>query len=132
MDADRPDEHRPRWRQRIRRLRDDVAVLAVALRDPRTPWLARVLAICVVAYAVSPIDLVPDFIPVLGLLDDLVLVPLGVVVVVRLVPQVVLRDSRARVRAGDVQSGRHGRVAAAAIVAAWCAAIAAGAVWLLR
>ena len=81
-------------RDRARRLKSDVVALYLAARDPRTPRIAKVLAILVAAYALSPIDLIPDFVPVLGLLDDLVLVPLGIALVLRLVPREVMEDAR--------------------------------------
>src|SRR5687768_11065055 len=71
------------WRARARLLKGEVIALSFAVRHPRVPWYAKVVAACVVAYALSPIDLIPDFIPVLGYLDDLVLVPLGVALVIR-------------------------------------------------
>jgi uncharacterized membrane protein YkvA (DUF1232 family) len=79
------------WARLIKR---DVIAVYLAARDPRTPWYARALALAVAAYALSPIDLIPDFIPVLGLLDDIVLVPLGVAMVVRLIPTHVMDESR--------------------------------------
>ena len=77
-------------------LRRDVQALALATRDPRTPRLARWLVVAVVAYALSPIDLIPDFIPILGQLDDLVVVPLGLVAARALIPPEVLAECRAR------------------------------------
>lgn len=82
------------WKQRARYLKSLIYALTFAYRDPRTPWVARVAALCVVAYALSPIDLIPDFIPVLGYLDDLVLIPLGVALAVKLLPIEVWRDAR--------------------------------------
>lgn len=79
-----------------KRLRREVLALYFACRDPRTSWLARALVGLVVAYALSPIDLIPDFIPVLGLLDDLILVPIGVVLVLRLIPPEVMAEARQR------------------------------------
>src|ERR671927_100641 len=86
------------WRQRARRLKREVYALYLAYRDPRVPWYARLLAACVVGYAFSPIDLIPDVIPVLGYLDDLILVPLGVALAVRMVPEDVLSESRQKAR----------------------------------
>lgn len=99
MSTDRPhDRVRPgllrRLRDRARVLRRDTYALYLAARHPRTPWYARVLAAAVVAYALSPIDLIPDFIPVIGYLDDLIVVPLGIAAVVRLIPADVLADCR--------------------------------------
>ena len=76
-------------------MRDESCALYLASRDPRTPWYAKWLVAAVVAYAVSPIDLIPDFIPVLGQLDDLLLLPIGVALAIRLVPRAVLEEKRA-------------------------------------
>ena len=74
------------WRERARKLKQDVVAVALAMRDPRVPWYAKALGACIVAYALSPIDLIPDFVPVVGYLDDLVLVPLGLLLLLRLIP----------------------------------------------
>ena len=119
-----------RWRQRARRLKTEIHAIALAYRDPRVPWYARVFAACVVAYAFSPIDLIPDPIPVLGYLDDLVLLPLGVVVALKLIPAPVMAECRQRAR----EAAREGRptnwLDAGLIVAVWLA-LAGLAVWLL-
>ena len=75
-------------------LKSDVMTLWFALKHPQTPWYARLLAAIVTAYALSPIDLIPDFIPVLGYLDDLLIVPAGIWLLLRTVPDQVLNDSR--------------------------------------
>ena len=80
------------WARTVQR---DVHAVYLASRDPRVPWLAKAIAICVAAYAVSPIDLIPDFIPVLGYLDDLILLPLGVMLVVWLIPPGIMAEHRA-------------------------------------
>jgi uncharacterized membrane protein YkvA (DUF1232 family) len=85
-----------RWKARADVLRREAVALFGACRDPRSPWYARALGIAVSAYAVSPIDLIPDFIPVLGLLDDLVIVPLGLLGVRALIPGEALAEHRAR------------------------------------
>ena len=82
------------WKRRARHLKAEVYALYLAYRDPRVPWYGKVLAACVVGYAISPIDLIPDFIPGLGYLDDLVLIPLGVVLAVRMIPSAVMGDAR--------------------------------------
>ncbi len=117
------------WRERARQLRTEVHALVLALRHPRTPWHAKLLAAAVVAYAASPIDLIPDFIPVLGLLDDLILVPLGIALVIRLVPPDVYAECRARASSGEALPG--GRGAAVVIVTLWVA-LAVSAVLLVR
>lgn len=118
------------WRGRARALRTDVVALALAVRDPRVPWYAKAVAVCVVAYALSPLDLIPDFIPVLGVLDDLVVVPLGIVLVRRLVPADILAAHRAA--AASVPALPASRVGAAVVVALWGLALAAVAVVVLR
>jgi uncharacterized membrane protein YkvA (DUF1232 family) len=118
-----------RWRQAARRLKAETLALYFAIRDPRTPWLARLAGTLVVAYALSPIDLIPDFIPVLGYLDDLILVPLGLWLTLKLIPPPVIADARARAAA---QAQRPvSRVAAIVILLVWLAALglAALAVW---
>ena len=94
--------------ERIRKwaaaLRRDVAALILAVRDPRTPLAARVIAALVVAYALSPIDLIPDFVPVLGYFDDLIIVPLGLALVLRLVPAALMAEYRASVVQQDRKS----------------------------
>src|SRR5687768_10738683 len=106
-----------RLRQWARTVKQDVLMLYLAARDPRVPWYAKVVAACVVAYALSPIDLIPDFIPVLGYLDDLVLVPLGVALVVRLIPADVLAECRTR--AHHVSRRARSWLAAVVIVGIW-------------
>lgn len=123
------------WKRQARRLKRETYVLYLAMRDPRVPWYARALAVGVVAYAFSPIDLIPDFIPVLGYLDDLILVPLGVALVRKLIPQLVLAECRERADAvlrGDVGDWAAARVAAVAIVVIWLLVLAACVVWLVR
>ncbi|WP_197748870.1 YkvA family protein [Hymenobacter sp. BT18] len=83
-------------RNRARALKSELVALYYAARDPRTPWYARLVMLVTLAYAASPIDLIPDFIPVLGYLDDLVLVPAGIALSIRLVPAGVLREARHR------------------------------------
>ncbi len=102
------------WARRIKR---DVHALYLAARDPRTPWYAKALALGIAAYALSPIDLIPDFIPVLGYLDDAILLPLAIMLAVRLVPPDVMAEHRA---AAIRAEGRPtSRVGAAIVVAVW-------------
>ncbi|MDF2724930.1 MAG: hypothetical protein K0Q59_4605, partial [Paenibacillus sp.] len=81
------------WAKQLKR---KVIILFFAYKDARTPWYAKLLAMAVVAYAFSPIDLIPDFIPILGYLDDVMLIPLGVTLVLKMIPPAVIRDSADR------------------------------------
>src|SRR5712692_3142533 len=100
-----------------RRLSRDVHAIYLASRDPRVPWYARVLAIAVAGYALSPIDLIPDFIPVLGYLDDLIIVPLGIWLVVRLIPEEIMVEYSAIAdQAGQRPVSRAGMIA---IIVLW-------------
>ncbi|HEX5276764.1 MAG TPA: DUF1232 domain-containing protein [Fluviicoccus sp.] len=85
-----------RLQEAARRIKREALTVYFAARDPRTPWPVRLLALAIAAYAFSPVDLIPDFIPVLGYLDDLILLPLGILLVIRLTPEVVIADSRAK------------------------------------
>ena len=85
---------RGRWRQRLEALRDETYALDLASRDPRTPWYAKLMVAAVVGYAASPIDLIPDFIPVIGQLDDLLLLPLGIALAIRMIPREVMVEKR--------------------------------------
>jgi uncharacterized membrane protein YkvA (DUF1232 family) len=111
------------WKQWARRLKRDTYALYLAARDPRVPWYTKALAICVVGYALSPLDLIPDFIPIIGYLDDLILVPLGIALVIRLTPKDVLADCRDRAQAmmdrGITSRSRSARIATVAIVVIW-------------
>ncbi len=113
-----------RWRTFVRTLKRDIVALVYAYRDPRTPWPARVVAVGVVAYALSPLDLIPDPIPILGYLDDLILLPLGIWLCLRLIPPGVMADARQRAETSPPAMGRLGWVAAALIVALWLAVAA--------
>ena len=105
------------WKERARALKREIVVLYFAVRDPRTPLAAKLIAGLVVAYALSPIDLIPDFIPILGYLDDLILVPLGIALCLRLIPPPVLAE--ARLRAAALASKPRNYIAAALIIAVW-------------
>lgn len=109
------------WRQRLRALKRESLVVYYAARDPRLPWHVRLLAMAVAAYALSPIDLIPDFIPVLGHLDDLVLIPMGVALVIRLTPAHITADARRRAAHA---AGKPVSIAAAMVVGLlWLAAL---------
>jgi len=114
------------WKQRARQLKAETYALYLAYRDPRTPWVARIFAAVVVGYAFSPIDLIPDFIPVLGYLDDLVLVPLGIWLALKMIPPEVMVESRARAQETLANGKPVNRVAAVVIVAIWLLLAALG------
>ncbi|ABF11524.1 DUF1275 domain-containing transporter [Cupriavidus metallidurans] len=106
-----------RARRWARTVKTDIHAIWLAARDPRTPWYAKVLAAVVAGYALSPIDLIPDFIPVIGYLDDVVLVPLGILVVIRLIPEEVMKEHRAA--ASSAERRPASKMAAAAIIVIW-------------
>jgi uncharacterized membrane protein YkvA (DUF1232 family) len=117
-----------RWRERTRRLRREVYALYLACRDPRVPWYAKALAAGLVAYAFSPLDLIPDFIPVLGYLDDLIVIPLGVLLVRWLVPEPILEECR--VQAQALTEKPVSRAGAVLVVSVWLL-LAGLAAWFL-
>ncbi len=112
-----------RWKTRARQLKTDLYAVYLAYRDPRVPWYARVVAALVIGYAFSPIDLIPDPIPVLGYLDDLILLPLGIALVLRLIPAPVMAECRIKAQE-RLDSGQPVNwIAAAVIVCIWLALV---------
>ncbi len=107
------------WKQRATELKIEVYAIYLAYKDPRVPLPARIFAVCVVGYAFSPIDLIPDFIPILGYLDDLILIPLGVALAIKMIPSSVLAECRTQARQVMKQGKPVNRIAAAIIVAIW-------------
>jgi uncharacterized membrane protein YkvA (DUF1232 family) len=120
------------WRQRARQLKTETYAIYLAYKDPRVPWYARVFAACVVAYAFSPIDLIPDFIPVLGYLDDIILVPLGIALAIKMIPSNVLTECREKAQSEMSQGKPTNWIAAGVIVAIWLLLAAIAVVFLLR
>src|SRR3954449_10795656 len=118
-------------RQWARALKVETLALYLVARDPRVPWYARLFVAAVVAYALSPIDLIPDFIPVLGYLDDLIIVPLGLALALRMVPPHVLDECRARAREELADARPRSRTAMLVIVGIWLTGAAVTA-WLVR
>lgn len=108
-----------KWKAHAKALKTETHALMIACRDPRTPWAAKALALLVLAYAFSPIDLIPDFIPVLGVLDDLILLPLGIALAIKLIPLEVIDE--ARQTAAQVEGRALG----------WMGAALVGLVWLI-
>ncbi|MCG2777399.1 MAG: DUF1232 domain-containing protein [Desulfobacterales bacterium] len=108
-----------RWKQKLRHLKIEIYALYLAYRDPRVPWYAKAFVALVVGYAFSPIDLIPDFIPVLGYLDDLVLIPLGVAVAIKMIPEKVMDDCRIRAKEMMGKKKPINRIAAVVIICNW-------------
>ena len=107
------------WKTRANQLKTEVYALYLAHKDPRTPWYAKIFSAVVVGYAFSPIDLIPDPIPILGYLDDLVLIPLGVFLAIKMIPAEVMTDSRRKAVEVMAQGKPVNKVAAAIIVLIW-------------
>ena len=109
------------WKQKARQLKVEVYALYLAYRDPRVSWAARIFTACVVSYAFSPIDLIPDFIPVIGYLDDLILIPLGIKIALSMIPAEVMTESRIQAQ----ELIRQGKPVN------WAAAIFIALIWVL-
>ena len=118
-------------KSRARELKNEALAIYLAAKDPRTPWYAKALIFFVVAHTFSPIDLIPDFIPVLGYLDDLLITPLGLALAIRLIPAGVLEKARGRVADSPV-ARRVGFIGAGIIVSVWILAIITVVVMFLR
>jgi uncharacterized membrane protein YkvA (DUF1232 family) len=121
-----------RWKQRVRQLKTDTYAIWLASRDPRVPWYAKAVIAFVVAHTFSPIDLIPDFVPVLGYLDDLIIAPLGIALALRMIPPEVLAESRKKAEAAMGEAKPIHRAAAAAIIALWVLAAALAVAIVLR
>ncbi len=109
-------------RLRAKRLKSEIYALYLAARDPRTPWYAKVLAVFIIGYALSPIDLIPDFIPVLGYLDDLIIVPTGIALLLKIIPHGVLQECREKAQSQPI-SIRRNWIAGTIIVLVWLSLI---------
>lgn len=119
-----------KFKQATKVLKADTYALYLAYRDPRTPWYAKIWAALVVAYAFSPIDLIPDFIPVLGYLDDLLLVPLGVFLALKLIPAEIMAECRQQ--AQESQEKPVNWCAGALIVLLWITLASLGIIWIVK
>src|ERR1700745_533732 len=117
---------------RARAVKRELLALALAVRHPQTPWYARVVVAGCVAYALTPVDFIPDAIPVVGFIDDLIFIPLAVAFAVRFIPAPVLADCRARSRELEARAPRLSMPPWLAIGAAWFAAVALIALWTVR
>ncbi len=116
-------------KQRASALKSETLALYFAARHPGTPWYAKLFLIAIVGYAFSPIDLIPDFIPVLGYLDEWILLPAGIALAIRMIPPGVLADCRERARSAPSSVDRTSRIAAMVIVLVWLALSALCIVW---
>ncbi len=106
-----------RLRDAAKQLKRNITALYFAFRDPRTPWYAKALALLIVGYALSPIDLIPDFIPLLGYLDDLILLPLGIWLALKIIPPDIMTDARAQAAQYERIEGPWGRIGVVLIIA---------------
>lgn len=122
----------PDWKQQVRKLKKETYAIYLACKDSRVPWYARALAAVVVAYALSPIDLIPDVIPVIGYLDDLILVPLGIALVVKMIPPPVLAECREKAETAMSQTTPTSWIAAVVIVAIWLLLGILAVIWIGR
>jgi uncharacterized membrane protein YkvA (DUF1232 family) len=104
-------------KNKARAIKRDIVALWIAARDPRVPWPAQLMAALVTAYALSPIDFIPDFIPVIGFLDDIILVPLGIWIVVRMIPPALMAECREK--AAQMEGKPQSRMGAALIIMLW-------------
>jgi uncharacterized membrane protein YkvA (DUF1232 family) len=118
-----------RFKERARALRSDICTLYLAAQHPKTPWHAKLFMAAIVAYAFSPIDLVPDFVPILGYLDELILLPIGISIALKMIPPDIVMDCRARADQSSPDVQRAGRIAAVVIVTFWIALAVLGGVW---
>ena len=116
-------------RQRARQLKIELIALALAARHPQTPWYAKLVVAGCVAYALTPVDLIPDAIPVIGLIDDLIFIPLAIAFAVRFVPAPVLADCRARSHEIEARAPRLSRGSWLLIGAAWLTVVVLVAIW---
>ena len=107
------------WKRRADQLRAETYAIYLAYKDPRVPWYAKFLIACVVGYAFSPIDPIPDFIPILGYVDDLILVPIGIALAIKMIPLAVLADCREKAHAAMAQKRPRNWVAASVVIAIW-------------
>ena len=112
------------WKQRAGQFKVEAYALYLAYKDPRVPWYAKVFAAYVVARTFSPIDLIPDFIPVLGYLDDLVLTPLGIALALKMIPRAVLDESREKAQGVICQGTSKNWIAAGIVIVVWMLLIA--------
>jgi len=107
------------WKTKAKQLKNEIHALYLASKDPRTPWYAKVFAVLIIGYALSPIDLIPDFIPVLGYLDDLIIVPAGIVLLLKMTPREVMEECREKARSQSKKKEPKSWIAGLVIVLIW-------------
>ena len=117
------------FKQRVRELKSETFALYLAARHPRTPWYAKLLVAGIVAYAFSPIDLIPDFVPVLGYVDDLILIPIGIAFAIKLIPPSVMDECRALASEAMAKGKPVSGIAASIIVGIWLVLAALCVLW---
>lgn len=108
------------WKRKAKKIKSDIYTLSLSYRDPRVPWYAKLLSLAIIGYALSPIDLIPDFIPVLGYLDDFILLPLAIGLVVKMIPEEVIEENREKAESGLSNLGKN-----------WIAGIPIILIWLV-
>ncbi len=118
-------------KSKAKQLKSEILVLYLVLKHPKTPWYAKIVVAVVVGYALSPIDLIPDFIPVLGYLDDLILIPLGIFLALKLVPQSIVLECRAKASELHIKFKKI-LMSGLVIVGIWILLAAIAIFWLLR
>jgi uncharacterized membrane protein YkvA (DUF1232 family) len=111
------------WRTKSNQLQNEIVALYLAYKHPRTPWYAKVLAALIIGYALSPIDLIPDFVPVVGYLDDLIVVPAGIVLLIKIIPRDILEECRAKAQYDFLKKKPKNWIAAFIIILIWLLAI---------
>ncbi len=116
------------WKQKARALKQELHALYLACKDKRTPWYAKALGVFVIGYALSPIDLIPDPIPILGYVDDLILLPLGIAAVRKMIPSEILAECREKAIEASTKPTKKNWIAAGFIIAIWVLV----AIWVVR
>jgi uncharacterized membrane protein YkvA (DUF1232 family) len=111
------------WRTKSKQLKSEAYALYLASKHPKTPWYAKAFAVFVVGYALSPIDLIPDFIPVVGYLDDLIIVPVGITLLLKMIPKEVLEECRGKAHSQSISKKPKSWAAAMIIIMVWLSAI---------
>lgn len=111
------------WKTKSKQLKSEACALYLASKLPRTPWYAKAFTVLVVGYALSPIDLIPDFIPVIGYLDDLIIVPAGIALLIKMIPKEVLEECREKARFQSISKKRKNWTAAIIVILIWLSAI---------